>query len=54
MCVGKPTTYGYGVLRVEDVGCRGVVDDDRVLEVSSNLGQILDVVAAMVMAALAE
>lgn len=54
MCVGKPATYGNGVLRVEDVGCGRVVDDDRVLQISSNLGQIFNVVTTMVMAALAE
>jgi hypothetical protein len=35
--VGEPGADGYCVVRVEDVGCRGVVDDDGVLEVAANL-----------------
>lgn len=54
MCVGKPAANGYGMLGVENVGCGRVVDDDSVLQVASNLGQILDVVATVVMAALSE
>lgn len=54
MRVGEPTANGYGVLRVEYVGRRRVVDDDGVLEVTPDLGEILDVVAAVVVAALSE
>lgn len=39
---------------MEDVGSRGVVDDDGILEISSNLGEILDVVSLMVVTTLAE
>lgn len=52
--VREPTADGYGVLRVEDVGRRRIVDDDRVFQVSSHLGEILDVVSLVVVAALAE
>lgn len=54
MRVGKPAANGYSMLRVENVGCRRVVDNNRVLQVSSNLGQIFDVVATMVVATLTE
>ena len=30
MRVGEPRRYGYGVVRVEDVRCGGVVDDNRI------------------------
>lgn len=54
MCVREPAANGHGVLRVEYVRSRGVVDDDGVLEITSDLGQILDVVALVVVAAFAE
>lgn len=42
------------MLRVEDVRGRRVVDDDGVLQVSADLGEILDVVSLVVVAAFAE
>lgn len=42
------------MLRVEDVGGWRVVDNDSVLQVTTNLRQILDIVALVVVAALAE
>jgi hypothetical protein len=39
---------------MEYVRCRRVVDDDCVFEVTSDLGKVLDVVALMVIATLAE
>jgi hypothetical protein len=42
------------VLGVEDIRRRGVVDDDGVFEVPADLGEILDVVALVVVATLAE
>jgi hypothetical protein len=52
--IREPTADGNGVLRVEDVRCRRVVDDDGVLQVSADLRQILHVVALVVVAALPE
>lgn len=70
MSIRKPAADGDSVLRVEDVRRRRVVDDDGVLEIATNLGEILwkvsrrfpssgscaylDVVALVVVAALAE
>ena len=54
MCVGEPAADGNGVLRVEDVGGRGVVDDDGVFELAADLGEIFDIVALVVVAAFAE
>lgn len=54
MGVGEPAADGDGVLGVEDVGGGGVVDDYGVLEVAADLGQVLDVVALVVVATLAE
>jgi hypothetical protein len=42
------------VLRVEDVRCGRVVDDDRLTQRAADLAQILDVVALVVVARLAE
>ena len=54
MSVGKPTADGHSMLGVEDVRRRRVVNDDGVLEISSDLREILDVVALVVVTALAE
>lgn len=54
MRIGKPAAYRDGMLWVENVGCRRVVDDDGVLQVSTDLGEVLDVVSAVVVAALPE
>lgn len=42
------------MLRVENVRCGRVVDDDRLAKWAANLAQILDVVALVVVARLAE
>ena len=52
--VREPTTDWHGVLGVENVGCRRVVDDYCVFEVAPNLGQILYIVPLVVVATLAE
>lgn len=54
MGIRKPAADWHSVLGVEDVGCRRVVDNDSVLEVASDLGQILDVVSLVIVAALSE
>lgn len=54
MRVGKPAAYRDGVLWVENVGCGGVVDDDGVFQISADLGEVLYVIAAVVVAALPE
>jgi hypothetical protein len=52
--IREPTADGDGVLRVENVRGRRVVDDDGVLQVAAHLRQVLDVVALVVVAALPE
>jgi len=52
--IREPTADGNGVLGMEDVGCRGVVNDDCLLQVAANLREILDVVPLVVVAALSE
>lgn len=52
--VREPAADGDRVLRVEDVRGRGVVDNDRVLQVTAHLRQVLHVVTLMVVAALPE
>lgn len=52
--VGEPAADGKGVLRMKDVRRRRVIDNDGVLQVSSHLGEILDVVALVIVAALSE
>lgn len=54
MSIREPTANWHGVLWVEDVGSRRVVDDYGVLEVATNLGQIFHIVALVVVAALTE
>lgn len=54
MRIRKPAADRYGVLRVEDVGCGGVVDNDGILQVSANLGKVLDVVTTMVVTTFSE
>jgi hypothetical protein len=41
MCVREPAADGYRVLRVEDIGSRGVVNDDGFPKVTTNLRKIL-------------
>lgn len=54
VCVREPTANRHGVLGVENVGCRRVIDDYCVLEVAANLGQVLYIVPLVVVATLAE
>ena len=54
MRIGKPAADGHGMLGVEDVRCGRVVDDDGVLQVTSDLREVFDVVSLVVVAALAE
>ena len=54
MRIRKPAADGHGVLGVEDVGGGRVVDDDGILQVTSDLRQVLDVVSLVVVAAFAE
>ena len=42
VCVREPAADGYRVLRVEDIGSWGVVDDDGFPKVTANLRKILD------------
>ena len=39
--IREPAANRDGMLRVEDVRCGRVVDDNRVLEVSADLGEVL-------------
>lgn len=41
MSVGKPTADRDSMLRVEYVGGRGVVNDDCLFKVTTDLGEIL-------------
>lgn len=41
MCVREPAADGYRVLRVENVGGGGVVNDDRFAKVAADLRKIL-------------
>ena len=41
MRVGKPAAYGDGVLRMEYVRSGGIVDDYRLFQITTDLGQIL-------------
>lgn len=54
MSVREPAADRNGVLRVEYVRGRRVVDDDGIFQITSDLGQILDVIALVVVAAFAE
>lgn len=48
MCIWKLVVDGNGVLWMEYVRCRRVVDDDCVFEVMFDLGKVFDVVVLMV------
>jgi hypothetical protein len=52
--IREPTADGDSMLRVENVRRRRVVDDDGILEVSSDLRKVLDVVSLVVVATLSE
>ena len=42
MCIGEPAANGYGMLGVENVRGRRVVDDNCFTKVSSNLREVLE------------
>ena len=48
MSIRKPTADRYGMLGVENVRSRRIVDDDGFLKISANLGQIFDVVSLVI------
>jgi hypothetical protein len=54
VCVREPAADGDGVLRMKNVGGGRVVDNDGILEVTANLGEILYVIALVVVAAFTE
>lgn len=54
MGVWKPTANGNGVLGVEDIWGRRIVDNDCFSEVAANLGEIFDVVTLVIVATLSE
>lgn len=54
MRIRKPAANGDGMLRVENIGSWGVVNDDGVFEVPPNLREIFDVVSLVVVATLPE
>jgi hypothetical protein len=54
MRIREPTTDRYGVLRVEDVGCWRIVDDDGFSEISSNLGKVFNVISLVVVTTFTE
>jgi hypothetical protein len=41
MSIREPAADWYGVLRMEYVRCRGVVDNDGILEISADLREVL-------------
>lgn len=52
--VAEPAANRHGMLRVEDVARRRIVDDDGLLEIAADLTEVLDIVALVIVAALAE
>jgi hypothetical protein len=54
MRIREPTTDRYGVLRVEDVRCWRIVDDDGFSEISSNLGKVFNVISLVVVTTFTE
>ena len=48
--VREPTANWYGVLRVEDIGGRGIVNDDSILQITSNLREILQGISRLIIA----
>jgi hypothetical protein len=54
MRIREPTTDRYGVLRVEDVRCWRIVDDDSFSEISSNLGKVFNVISLVVVTTFTE
>lgn len=54
MRVGEPAADWYSVLRVEDIACWRVVDNDGLLQFAANLTEVLDIVALMIITRLTE
>lgn len=54
MRIREPTADGDSVLWVENIRCGRVIDDDGVLQVASNLREVLDVVSLVIITALPE
>jgi hypothetical protein len=54
MGIREPAAYRYCVLGVEDIRCGRIIDDDCFPKVSTDLREILDVVALMVVATFSE
>jgi diphthamide synthase (EF-2-diphthine--ammonia ligase) len=52
--IGEPTADRNSMLGMEDIRGGRIVDDDSILEIPSDLGQVFDVIALVVVAALAE
>lgn len=54
MSIGKPTADWHSMLGVEDIGGWRVVDDDRLSEISADLGKILDVISLVIITTFSE
>jgi hypothetical protein len=52
--IREPTADWHGMLGVENVGCRRVVDNDCLLEVATNLRKVLHIVSLVIVTTLAE
>jgi len=39
--IREPTANRHGMLWMKDIACRGVIDDDGILKVTTKLGEIL-------------
>lgn len=54
MRIRKPTADWHSVLGMKDVGRRRIVDNNRILELPSNLREVFDIIALVVVAAFSE
>ena len=54
MSIRKPTANGYSMLWVENVRCWRIINDDGFPKISTDLGQILDVVTLVVVTTFSE
>ncbi len=52
--VGKPTADGNGMLRVENIRSRRVIDNDGFSKVSANLRKVFDIISLVVVTAFPE
>ena len=52
--VAEPAANRYSMLWVEDVACRRIINDDGFSQIASNLAEILDVVALVIVTAFSE